>query len=488
MIDLPQSNTAVSVSRAWLRMLDGIRVLAVLWLLLVGVWSAPLPGASLAYPNGLLWVEAVLALTLLLSARYGSVKSPRDYPFLWPCLGVIGLLTIATALRQFVAGVPFDGLRLWQYGEPMLRGALLYLAIAGQPRLARPVWWGLLGGLLAQAPVCIAQHIHGDTRWYPDMDDGWASGFVFIHGRRAQGLTSYINLTAAMLAASLPYFLVPAIRRTPAGRLPRLLLILGGLAVAAALWYTNSRGPLIAVLLVASLYVAGFSPAWRLGGTLACVSFLLAALPGSRILALTVLLAAIVLGFIGRRYAHRVLIPIAIGLGLAGGIQVFDAFVLHYSLHLRVMEQGIKDRQRLMIYRDAATVALRAPWWGAGDAAVGDRLLHLPDKDLNDIPRVQRNAHNQYLQWAAANGFPVAIAFTLLVVWTVAWCGRMARRPELPPAMRTLALATTAALSIFLLTNLVDAHLWRMEGSGFFWTLAAVTAALVQSSRFKVQS
>ena len=73
-------------------------------------------------------------------------------------------MPILVAFKGVVAGVPFDGLRLWQYGEPMLRGALLYLAIAGQPRLARPVWWGLLGGLLAQAPVCIARKLVGNDR------------------------------------------------------------------------------------------------------------------------------------------------------------------------------------------------------------------------------------------------------------------------------------------------------------------------------------
>ena len=463
-----------------IRFLDAFCTLTVAWLLLVGLWSGPSLGATLAYPNGLLAVECGLTILLILLALHRRVLPVITYPFFWPSLIVLALLIMVMAERVIFQEAAVEGLSLWKYGEPIVRGLLLYLAIAGRPRMVRVAIVSLLLGMLLLAGATILQHLTGVTRWYVDMDGGWASGIQAIAGGRAQGLTSYVNLTAAMLAASLPFWIVLAVFRVSPTRWMRVGLFLGGAMTMAALWYTNSRGPMVALAMVSCLALIRLSPRWGISTVLGVGGFLLIVWPSTPWWALVGFLAALPLGVILWKRGARYWLPLAVGFAMGGGLLVVDAYVLHYPLTWRVATAGLVDNARLDIYTEALRIVREHPWWGIGDTAVGERVIALPL--LHSLPRIQRNLHNQYLQWAAAEGLPVGIVFTVLVLWSVAWCWRNA--PAWPtPLSQALGWATTIGLATFLVANLADAHFWRIEGGGFFWSLFAVTAALSQPPR-----
>lgn len=452
------------------------RAAAIIWLLVVGLWSGPSLGATLVYPNGLLWVEGALVVVLLVLARQGVVRSLRDYPLGWACLGVLALAALAATIRA-ARGDGFDALCLWQHSEPMLRGLLLYLAIAGQPRWGRLAWGSALTGMALLALVTVVQHLLGLTRWYAGLDRGWADGIASVHGWRAQGLTSYINLTAALLAAAVPCWIIPPLLRMPPARITRILLLLGGLLTTAGVWYTRSRAAFLVAGLVSCLFCWRVSFRWGIGALAVVGVFVIVVYPAVPVWALSALLAALVLGRMALEPRRRYLLAIALSLGLAGGLQALDAYVLHFPLTFRLTEEGVTDVARLELYRNALTLVRTAPWWGVGDAGVSDSLNRLANPALRRLPRTQRNAHNQYLHWAAAEGIPVALAFTALVIAATAWCWRRARRRR-APFPRAVGLAIAVSLATFLLANLTDAHFWRIEGAGFFWSLFAVAAAI----------
>lgn len=469
---------------------DGVRGAAVAWLLLVGLWSGPTPGATLIYRwNALPVVEVLCALVLLYQGRRGRVWSPRAYPFLWPCLAVLLLSAGVGLLRLHGDGVPFNALRLWQHGEPMARGLLLFLAIAGQPRLKRAACVSLFAGIAVLAAACIIQHCTHVTRWYTDLDRGWADGFHPLSGvrtdgsagYRVQGLTSYINLTAAMLAAALPCWLLPLLLHRPAERRLRVLLLAGGLATAAALWYTDSRGPMVALALVGCLFLWRLSRRWALYALLTLSAFLLVEWVGRPVPALLACLLGVLLLSLPRVRQLRVLLALALGLALAGGQQTLDAYVLHLPLqHGRVLDKGLTDSARLEANHVSWRIVRAHPWCGVGDAELCRRLFK-STSFFSQLPHTQYNAHNQYLHWAATEGLPVALAFTLLLGWTVYRVLR--RRAHWPsPFARALGLAAALGLTTFLLCNWVDAHFWRIEGGGFYWSLLATVVAFGETS------
>ncbi|MHB9134726.1 MAG: O-antigen ligase family protein [Armatimonadota bacterium] len=420
--------------------LSWVRMASVAWLLLVGLWSGPSLGATLVYPNGLVGVEAVLALVLILQSRRGQLLSPRAYPFLWPCLAVLGICALAALLRTMLHHTAFDWLRLWKDGEPMARGLLLFLAIAGQPRTTRLAWVSMLIGIGLLAGATTLQHLFSVTRWYRDLDGGWASGWQSVPGFRSQGLTSYINLTGAMLAASLPYWLLPLLMRMALSWSARAAIMVGGLLCAAGFWFTNSRGPAIAF-------------------------------------GITALLAILAWGQSTWRQRQRNAVMVIVTVLLIAGFQAIDFYLLHSPTGWRLTEEGVSDAPRTAIYQTAITTIRSAPWLGIGDAAFAQKFTSLTAHRLHRLPATQRNAHNQFLQWAAAEGLPVAMAFSLLVVWCVLWCWR--NSPHWFRGFpRMFGLATAMALLIFLLTNLTETHFWRIEGAGFFWSLLGVAAAV----------
>lgn len=497
-IELPvdRSNSIASSYDHWTSLLDILRVIALCWLLLVGLWSGPAYGATLVYPNGIMYAEGALAVILLLSALRGRVRAPAEYPFLWPCLGVMALCGLAGALRIAVRGTHAgdETLLLWRHGEPMLRGLLLYLAVAGQAKFVRAAWAAALAGLLLHSGAAIVQHFTHITRWYANLDRGWADGWKPVldpmlhkaahHHKarvysplRVQGLTSYINLTAAMLAAAIPFFAIPAVLVGNRIAWKRSLLAAGGFATGAALWYTDSRGPICAVIVVFLLLALLFSGRWRASLLTAIAVFTIALIKHSEVMALVILLLAAGLLVARRWWRNEYVLPVILALTFAGSVQLVDAYLLHYPLSLRVSDNGLLDRARIVLYRAALTTTASSPYWGVGDAGVAFRVLHLPKRyELFILPKTQQNFHDQYLQWAASEGVFVALAFTLLVCWAVYWCWRLYQTSTDPPA-RALGLAAAAGLTIFLLCNLVDAQFWRIEGGGFFWSLLAVTAA-----------
>lgn len=166
---------------------------------------------------------------------------------------------------------------------------------------------------------------------------------------------------------------------------------------------------------------------------------------------------------------------ITAGLVMASGLLVVDAYILRFPLSWRIVATGMNDPARVVIFSEALSIIRANPWFGIGDTAVGKRIITLPE--LDSLPRTQQNAHDQYLHWAAAEGIPVAVGFCLLVVWAVYWCWRHAPTWS-SPVNRALGWATAIGLAIFLVANLADAHFWRIEGGGFFWSLLAVTAAI----------
>ncbi len=468
---------------------DGLRGACIAWLLLVGLWSGPTPGATLIYRyNGLPAVEVLCLAVLIYQGCRGRRCSPRAYPFLWPCLAVLLLSAGAGLLRLLCYGVPFDGLRLWQHGEPMARGMLLFLAIAGQPRLTRVAWVGLFAGISVLVAACLVQHCTHVTRWYADLDRGWADGFhaqvssqVLGVTARVQGLTSYINLTAAMLAAALPCWLLPPLLHRPADRRLRTLLLLGGLATAAALWYTDSRGPMAALAIVGCLFLWRLSRRWGLYALLALCMFMLVVWPGKPLWALAALVVGFLLVYQSKVHKWRLLLALTLGVVLAGGLQVLDAYVLRMPLHWRVLDKGLSDTERLQMDRETWHVVSLYPWYGVGNASLCWRLYNTTSF-FYALPHTQYNAHNQYLHWAATEGLPVALAFTLLLAWTIYWLLRRSQSWPSPSA-RALGLAAALGLTTFLCCNCVDAHFWRIEGGGFYWSLLATVIAIGETEQ-----
>ena len=454
----------------------------------MGLWSGPTPGATLVYRyNGLPAVEVLCLAVLLYQGWRGHVRSPRAYPFLWPCLAVLLLSVCSSLLRLLCRGVPFDALRLWQHSEPMARGLLLFLAIAGQPRLTRVAWVGLFAGISVLVAACIVQHCTTVTRWYTDLDRGWADGFHAEWGYRVQGLTSYINLTGAILAAALPCWLLPPLLRRPADRRLRTLLLSGGLATAAALWYTGSRGPMAALAIVGSLFLWRQSRRWGLYALLALCMFALVVWPARPLVALIAFALGFLLVYHSNARKWRLLLAITLGVVLAGGLQVLDAYVLRMPLqHWRVLDLGLSDEARQMLNYETWHEACNYPWCGVGDAALCTRLRETTSFFVL-LPNSQHNSHNQYLHWAATEGIPVALSFILLLVWTIIWLLR--RVPHWPsPSARALGLAAAVGLTTFLLSNFVDAHFWRIEGGGFYWSLLATVVAIGETEGKKLVS
>ncbi len=464
---------------------DWLRGAAIAWLLLVGLWSGPALGATLVYRyNGLPAVEVACLIVLLYQAWRGRLRSPRTYPFLWPCLAVLALSAYSALMRLLCFGIPFDLLRLWQHGEPMARGLLLFLAIAGQPRLTRVAWIGLFSGITVLAASCIVQHCTEVTRWYADLDRGWATGFHPLRGPRTQGLTSYINLTAAMLAAALPCWLLPPLLHRKIDRRLCVLLIAGGVATGAALWYTDSRGPMVALAIAGSLLLWRISRRWGVYALLALFMFILAVWPASPLWALFAFASGFLLVYISKTRRWRMLLAVTLGSVFAGGLQVIDAYVLHLPLHWRVLDEGLSDHQRILLVHDAWHVVRLHPWYGVGEAGLDLRLLYAPHSFFDKLPLTQHNAHNQYLQWAATEGIPVALAFTLLFIWTIYWLlNRSAYWRD--PFARALGLGAAIGLATFLLCCLVDAHFWRIEGGGFYWSVLATVTAIGEQRRLK---
>jgi O-antigen ligase len=370
----------------------------------------------------------------------------------------------------------------------MLRGAILYLAIAGHPKYVRVAWFTALAGLCLQSSAAIVQHFTHVTRWYADLDRGWSGGWqpmmdplskksTLIPPSRAQGLTSYINLTAAMLAAAIPFWGIPAVFGFTRKRWPRVLLAAGGVATAAALWYTDARGPMCAVGVVIIVFAFLLSGRWRISILAATLVFMTAIVTHSKYIAMLVFAAACGLLALRHWWRSRYLLPIILALGFAGSVQLVDAYILHYQLAWRVTDTGLTDPSRLVLYRAAVKTVIGSPWCGIGDTAIASRVIHLPGQlGLQHLPRTQQNFHDQYLQWAASEGLLGALACTLLVCWAVFWCWRLFRNSA-DPVVRSFGLAAASGLTIFLICNVVDAHFWRIEGGGFFWSLLAVTAA-----------
>jgi hypothetical protein len=472
------------------RAIEWVLYPCVCWLFLVGLWSGPGLGATLVYPNGLLAVEAALAIVLLLLMWRGRVVPLQQYPFLLPCLGVMALAALAALARVFARGEPFEALRLWQHGEPMLRGLLIYLALVGRPRLLRAAIGAAVVGFGLLAISCMVQHFTGVTRWYVALDRGWESGIQAMRDTpRGQGLTSYINLTAAMLATALPFWSVPsamgAVARHPWAR---ILLPAGGVATAAALLYTNARGPVLAVALVACVVVWHLRPRQRWSMMVAtALFFAVTMLPGQMVAPAS--LAALAIGGLCGIYAwrgrHTRLILPALALMLVGGVQSIDAYVLHLPLGLRVIEQGVKDGARLALYEETLVQVTHAPLWGVGGHDLAMALTQGPTAvrlGLDLLPRTQWNAHNQVLQWAGAEGVPVALAFTMLVLGGVWWLWRQVHQSH-TRFQQILTLSTAIALTLFLVTNLAEAHFWRIEGGGLYWSLLALASACVATGQ-----
>lgn len=469
------------------------RMLSVCWLLLVGLWSAPAFGAELVYPNYLLQVEIFLAFVLLLCKFQGKVLRLTRYPFLYPSIIVLIIATVAALLRVFLlrCNINQELFHLAQHGEPLLRASLIFFALAGDRSLLRIAWFSALFGLMLNALASVIQHFTQVARWYNDLDRGWRDGWSLYRGipagedvryfsPRTQGLTSYTNTTAAFFAASLPYWIMPVIMREKRRLSTYSFFISGILLTSAGLCYTHSRGPLLALILVIFL-LASFLP-WRWSIALICanITLLLTIILPSVRLALGEFIAAVLLAVLAHLRRWKYTWPLICVLAIYGGIISIDGYLLHFNVNNRIVEQGVDDQSREILYINAIKTTLSSPWIGAGEERAGAHILHLPNAGLQELPRSKLNYHNSFLHWAAVEGIPLALAMTLFTIGAVVWCWRAFRRAT-TPFSRSLTLATTIGMTIYLLCNLVDAHFWRMEGASFFWSLLALTAATARS-------
>jgi hypothetical protein len=471
--------------------LEWVLTVGVCWLCFAGVWAAPASGATLVYPDGLVAADVLVAVALAILMLTGHARPVARYPFLWPCALVLGVSALSACARAMQPWGDPSWLRLWQDGEPMARGLLLFLAVSAYPRLLRVAFGAALLGLTVVAGAGIIQHLQGCSRWYVDLDGGWASGFKREASTpRVQGLTSYINLTAAFMAGTAPMWYALTAMRATQRRWVRGLCIAGAACAMLTLWYTSSRGPIFAIQVVALLLAWRLYPRARWHVLAALMAFTLvsrwsqiaelspplaplAALIGP--VSLVALAAGVGFGIAGWRRDWR-WIPLAVALAFVGGTQSFDLYVLHQPIASR----DVMDPSRMAMYTEVARMVPLHPWTGVGDDVLGQYIVQhgrLIEVKLNALPATQRNTHNQPLQWAAAQGVPVAVLYLALVIGVAYWLWR--RSHGWPPGFpRAVVLASAVGLLGFLLCNFAEAHFWRMEGSGFFWTLAALGAAV----------
>ena len=247
----------------------------------------------------------------------------------------------------------------------MARGMLLYLAIAGQPRFTRVAWVGLFAGISVLAAACIVQHCTVVTRWYADLDCGWAAACMRKRGRVARiDLLHQPDGPPSWLPHAL--LLLPPLLRRRADRRLRALAAprrRGDGCRSLVYRFTRSDGgaghcrlpvPLAPVLALGMVCPAGLVsvyPGW----------------PARPLCALAALVTGCLLVYTAIKRNWRLLLALTLVRPSAGGLQVLDAYVLHFPLHWRVIDKGLSDIERVQLNREEPGT-WRAPAPGTAEA------------------------------------------------------------------------------------------------------------------------
>ena len=376
----------------------GLRVLAFSTLI---VWAALRAGA-VVLTDLLVLTMGMVALALWeLASRSAASGSPAGGSVVrglgLPLTGILLGLPLALGPGAGIRGA-LELVLFW--------GALAWGAawLAGAPKRAE-VWLlrilVLLG--IAQAILGLAQTLLGQMPAGPSVLPTAASGDVALGV--ASGSLRNPNHYATLLALTL----APAVgllHRTRLDRstVDRWLAWLGLLLWPFALMASRSRGGALAALgggLVVWLGVRGWRGRHRLRGVWGG-------------LALATLGSVVVVGAIARPR--------------------FELWGLE---------------RRLLLYGDVVRWITEAPWWGHGLGLF--RWRFRPHQSFELAERYD-HAHNEYLEWAAEVGVPLAL---LLILALVAWWSTTARRVR-EASDRGLRLGALLALSTVALHALLD--------------------------------
>lgn len=218
----------------------------------------PLPGFVSGAPAGLAYYPAdfwlVLGLALAIMERSCSV--PRGPLRL---LSVLGLVCIAAAIPSlFVARWPIAALQQWLALPRALLAGILVHSQARTESSRQQLVLALLGGLLFQSGVAVAQHLRGDVlglSWLGEapaehLAKAIAPGIILW---RSGGTLGHPNILATFLLGLLPLCVAMMVHQDKRCAARAVALAVLALGVGAFVW-TYSRGAW-ASLVFAGMYV-----------------------------------------------------------------------------------------------------------------------------------------------------------------------------------------------------------------------------------------
>jgi len=227
--------------------------------------------------------------------------------------------------------------------------------------------------------------------------------------------------------------------------LKRFFYILIGLSQILALFFTGSRGGLLAALIIVGLLLVYwlFSSGWQLR---------------TKII-LAVLGAVVMVGGISS----------LVWIGPERFREVFD------------YRDG-SSAARVSFYQAAAAAILEKPWFGTGLENSGEVFIRYYEPDwgvCNKVGASTDRAHNLILDILLTSGFWGLAVYTLWYYWFFKLAGQTIRRLSAAPG-RPLAIALTAGSAAYLLSLFFNFSL--VAGEVYWWSYLALIIVLNYSS------
>lgn len=219
------------------------------------------------------------------------------------------------------------------------------------------------------------------------------------------------------------------------------------IALGAYKWRKNWPYLLSAVVLITTLYYTGSR-----GALLAVIAGLLTVVFGQLILS-------------GKRYAKPVLAMLFVLL-IGGSYLVYKP---DWSDHAR---KATSSNVRYYIWTTSLEIIGKNPVWGVGLSNYQPYFSTLTQDRVNFpefISPVALTAHNLYLQMYAVGGIILFVSFMIFVLLTQFW--------------RLNDLGASAALVAILVYSLVDTPFFRNDLAIVFWLILAILYALRQTNK-----
>lgn len=123
---------------------------------------------------------------------------------------------------------------------------------------------------------------------------------------------------------------------------------------------------------------------------------------------------------------------------------------------------------RVYIWRGAVAMIREHPWWGVGYGVFHRFIPHYTSDHTG-----YRDAHNQFLLYAAEFGVPLTALF-ILVLLVAGVQGQWLYVHAVDPVIRTTALGLLAGLAGMATANLFTSSMGPEEVTGYFWILAGL--------------